>query len=100
MPHLYRYRFSNRVATEEVEGALLLAVLALESLHGAAQVRLDADHAFDAVSRTCVVDGSTSVGRDLNRLFYGFVVREFGEDNVAVERIEKAPQAEERAGAS
>src|SRR5262249_15574154 len=39
---LYRYTFAPEVPPEEVEATLLLALFAVESLHGEAQVRLDA----------------------------------------------------------
>lgn len=84
---IYRYVFPSALHLEEVEGALLLAVLATESLHGEAQVRLDASHFLDTAARTCVVDASTPVGRDLNRLFAGFLRREFGADAFTVERV-------------
>ena len=38
------------------------------------------------VMRKCVIDSSTAVGRDLNKLFVGFLQREFGEDAFHVER--------------
>lgn len=66
-------------------------MLATESLHGATQVRLDAAHAVDADKQSCVVDASTPVGRDLNRLFAGFISREFGEDAFRVQRVERHP---------
>ena len=39
---LYRYNFNSKVPFRDVEESLLLAVLAAESLHGRALVRLDA----------------------------------------------------------
>lgn len=87
MTNLYRYTFEPDVALEEVEASLLLAILAAENLHGEAQVRLDAAHNWDAGSRRCVIDGTTAVGRDVNRLFVGFLRREFGEGTFRVERI-------------
>jgi hypothetical protein len=36
----------------------------------------------------CVFDAGTPVGRDFNRLFIGFIRREFGEDAFRVERVE------------
>ena len=77
---LYRYVFTPDAPIEEVEASLLLAILATESLHGECQVRLEAAHYFDAAKCACVIDAGTPVGRDLNRLFTGFVRREFGED--------------------
>ncbi|MEO2026661.1 MAG: hypothetical protein ABGZ23_12350 [Fuerstiella sp.] len=84
---LYRYEFQPDVPLEEVEASLLLAVLATESLHGESQVRLDASHYLDPDRRACVIDAGTPVGRDVNRLFVGFMRREYGEDAFRVERI-------------
>lgn len=89
LQELYHYSFAQRVASEEIESTFLLAILAVESLHGPAKVRMEATHAFDAEHRTCVIDASTAVGQDLNRLFIGFVIREFGEDSFNVHRIEE-----------
>jgi len=88
---VYRYSFVDSISFEEVEASLVLALLATEALHGQTQVRLDADHAVDAEKRSCVVDASTAVGRDLNRLFAGFLSREFGADAFEVERVDHLP---------
>jgi hypothetical protein len=98
MKEVYRYTFDPSIAIEEVEAALLLAVISAESIHGESQVQLDAAHHFEAETRTCTVDASTDVGRDLNRLFTGFLRREFGEGVFRVKRMD-APAAAEFAGA-
>jgi hypothetical protein len=84
----YRYAFKAEVPIEEIEASLLLAVMATESLHGESQTRLDAAHYLDPIKRACVIDANTPVGRDLNRLFTGFMGREFGADAFTVERVE------------
>jgi hypothetical protein len=89
---LYRYTFKPDVPLEDIEASLLLAVLSAESLHGEAEVRLDAAHVFDPERNVCVIDASTPVGQDLNRLFVGFVTREFGADVFEVERVNELPQ--------
>lgn len=88
---LYRYNFNSAVPLEDIEASLLLAIVATESLHGEAQVRLDAAHFFDQDRRACVIDADTAVGRDVNRLFVGFIRREFGEDSFRVERVNSLP---------
>lgn len=88
---IYKYVFDSSVDIADIETSLLLALLATESLHGESQVRLEAAHALDAEGRACVIDASGDVGRDLNRLFVGFVRREFGEDAFRVERVERHP---------
>ena len=94
---LYRYIFSEEVPTEDIESSVVLAIMAVESLHGESQVRLDAAHYLYAPSRTCVIDAGTTVGRDLNRLFIGFIRREFGEDSFKVERPPFNPTPREAA---
>ncbi len=89
---VYRYVFKPNVPLEDVEASLLLAVMSAESLHGEAQVRLDAAHYLDPAKRACVIDAGTPVGRDINRLFIGFIRREFGEDAFSVERVNEFPQ--------
>jgi hypothetical protein len=91
---LYRYEFPPEVPLEEIEASLLLALLATESLHGEVQVRLDASHYLDPDRRTCVIDAGTPIGRDVNRLFVGFLRREFGEDAFHVERVASVLQHE------
>jgi hypothetical protein len=89
---VYRYQFTDvEVPIEEVEASLLLAVMATESLHGESQSRLDIAHFLDPVKRACVIDVGTQVGRDFNRLFIGFLRREFGEDAFRVERVVDLP---------
>lgn len=87
---VYRYVFDPDVSMDEIEASLLLAILAAESLHGESQVRLDAQHAVDAERRTMVIDASCDVGSDINRLFVGFVRREFGEDSFRVESLPRS----------
>ena len=89
---VYRYVFDEGVPVEDAEESLLLAVLATECLHGESRVRLDAGYFFDKVKRACVVDATTDVGRDICRIFTGFVSREFGEDSFRVERVEGAAE--------
>ena len=93
---VYRYGFQPHVPREEIEASLLLALLATESLHGESQVRLDAAYYLDPEQRGCVIEAGTPVGRDINRLFVGFLRREFGEDAFTVERVaqhERQPQS-------
>jgi hypothetical protein len=88
---VYRYRLAGHVPATEAEATLVLSILSVEALHGESQARLDACHAFDAKLRTVVIDGSTRVGRDFNRLFLGFLTHEFGPGSFRVERV---PQPE------
>ena len=86
---IYRYEFGDGVPAVEVETTLVLSIFGVESLHGEAQTRLDVQHAFNAKQRVVVIDASTDVGRDLNRLFIGFLTREFGPGSFRVERVQQ-----------
>jgi hypothetical protein len=93
MKTIYRYRFPEGAPMEDVELTLLMAAFGVQSLHGEVQTALDAAHALDLPKRTCDIDASTAVGRDLNKLFAGFLRREFGDDCFTVERIDGAAPA-------
>jgi hypothetical protein len=86
-PEQYRYVFSSAVPFDGVVDALLLARWGAEALHGETPARLEAAHNFDRDNRACEIDAATPVGRDLNRLFAGYVTREFGADGFKVERV-------------
>ncbi len=85
----YRYVFREDVPAEEVEAALCLALIGTESLHGEVQARLDIGHYLDTSRRQCVIEANTPSGADLNRLFAGFLTREFGAETFHVERIDE-----------
>ena len=82
-----RYQFDKSLDITDVEATVTLAVLATESLHGEPRVRLEARHSFDANSRSCTIDATNEAGVDLNRLFLGFMSREFGRDSFQVEML-------------
>jgi hypothetical protein len=84
----YRYEFGTDVPMEEVKASILLAVLGCESLHGETEVHLNAVYTLDHKQRACVIDVSSEVGKDLNRLFAGFVRREFGRSRFQVRRLD------------
>ena len=91
---VYRYEFTDVVPAAEIETTLILSLFAVEALHGESQTRLDAGQALDSKRRTVVIDAATEVGRDLNRVFIGFISREFGPGSFRVERVHRNPQPE------
>lgn len=93
---VYRYRFASHVALEEVEASLVLAFLGAESLHGSAQVQLDAAHYLDAAMRTLIVDGATAVGLTINRLLVGYLRRELAATDFQVERVSEREAAAQK----
>lgn len=86
----YRFELVTNAATEQAEGCLDLALLAVESLHGASETRMDASYTAHTKDRVIVIDAHSEVGRDLCRLFAGFLAEECGPDTFHVERIEES----------
>jgi hypothetical protein len=84
-PAVYRYQFDPDLPIDEVEHTLVLCLLAVQSIHGETAARLAVGHYFDRHRRACVVDGRTPEGRDLAKLFTGFLTREFGPDQFQVQ---------------
>ena len=84
---LYKYKFNDDVPPRDLEESLLLAVLAVECLHGESRVRLQARYCLRAKDGKCVIDATTDVGSDLTKVFTGFVTREFGPGAFNVRRI-------------
>jgi hypothetical protein len=81
---IYRFTFTRDVPMDDVEQALVLALMVVEVLHGDAKTRLGVGHAFDRKRRLCVVDATTTEGKDLCKLMVGFLTREFGPDAFTV----------------
>lgn len=76
----YRYQFDDEVPVRDIEETLILALLAVESMHGRTRVRMDARFQLDKKNRACVIDADTQIGADLAKIFTGYVTREFGDD--------------------
>ncbi len=84
---VFRFSFSVDVALDEAEMTLQLATFAAEGLFGSADVRLDFGYHVDVDRRVILIDGSTEVGSAVAHIFTGLLLREFGEDSFAVERV-------------
>jgi hypothetical protein len=91
MSIVYHYIFSQTVPVGEIEATLLRTLLTAEYLHGPSRVRLDAAHYLDADEKICVVDATTAVGQDVNKLFVGSLETVFGPDAFKVERVANMP---------
>ena len=83
----YRYRFDESIPINEVRESLLLAVLAVEGIHGRCAVRLAGPFNFDRKKSACVIDGSTEIGQHVAGIFTGFLQKQFGDAAFQVERL-------------
>lgn len=83
---IYRFRFARTVPAKDIEDTLMLALMAVESLHGRARLRMDGCYWFDKPQRLCEIDASTKVGADLAEIFTGYATREYGDDAVTIQQ--------------
>ena len=77
----------GRVAQDDVEQALDLAVLTAGFVHGRDRVRIEAYIDVDAAERLVTIDASTVAGRHLSRLFAGLLRTLHGANSFHVERV-------------
>jgi hypothetical protein len=87
----YSFTFGEGVSQEEAHEAFLLALVALESLHGKASVRMDCRFSTNERAKTFYINSSTSIGSDLARLFTGFAIHAYGCDSVRIRRGQGRP---------
>ncbi len=90
---IYRYSFGETIPVAEAEESLMLAALAAECIHGRSALRLAGAFLFDADRRSCVIDGSTEIGRHIAAIFTGFLTKQFGDEAFTVERNPKRGDA-------
>jgi hypothetical protein len=83
--HIYHYRFARTIPAREIEETLMLAVIAVESLHGRARLTMDGRYRFDKAQHLCEIDATTEVGMDLARIFTGYVTREYGDISISID---------------
>ncbi|MEN1705824.1 MAG: hypothetical protein AAGJ54_09990 [Planctomycetota bacterium] len=84
---IYRFRFAAGVNMAEVNEALELALLAVESLRGASEVRLDAPRSGNDDLRAVAIDGSFGAGHEVVKVFVALCQREFGPSGFRIDRI-------------
>ena len=81
------YRFASEVPLPEIEGTLLLAVLAVAALVGEAAVQIDGRYTLDPEQGVCLIDAGTETGRSIAKVFTGLANQEFGSSAFVVERV-------------
>ena len=81
-----RIRYGDDVDMDQAGELLVMAVLAAESVYGRSALRLDARFVLDEDRRRCVVDTGSPLGRDIALVYIGFLVREYGDEAIGVER--------------
>lgn len=87
---VYRFTFARTIDLVEAESTLQLAILATEGLLGEACVRMETSYNVDAPRCAILVDGGTTAGNAVVRIFTAFITREFGADAFSVRRLARS----------
>lgn len=82
----YSFNFSRGIPHKDVEGTFMLALLAVESLHGKEAVRMDCRFKTDFPQRRCLIGAGSQIGCELARIFAGLVTHAFGREEVRIRR--------------
>lgn len=85
------FHLKRHIDIDDVQDTLTLAVLGAENLHGRSRIRLDGWWRLDRQRRRCTIDAGTEVGRDIARLFVGYLAKEFGETSFTVRHQPLSP---------
>lgn len=73
----------------DLESQLALAIISAESAYGSARVRINASYYLSKEKPEVVIDVSSDVGEHIAQVFTGLMIRNLGENNFRVRRLEK-----------
>ena len=93
---VYKYSFDNDVPFASIKSSLAFALMAVESLIGEPEMVLGVAHTIDKSGRTVEIAGRSRAGKLLNKLFVGFLIREFGPEAFSVQRVSRPSQDEQQ----
>lgn len=69
----YKFTFCPDVSMSEVQHALAISTIAVESIHGEAAMMVDGKFTVDRRARVCLIDAEAQISEDLARVFAGFM---------------------------
>ena len=69
----YRFSFEPDISMDEVEKALALSTIAVESIYGESAMMVDGKFTVSKRARTCLIDAETQLGQDLAKVLARFL---------------------------
>lgn len=98
MSSVCRFKFTKGIDRETIEKQLALAIISTECTFGRPKVRMNASYYFSPKKKIgsvknevkVVIDVSNRIGEHIAGLFTGLIIRQFGEDKFAVDRLDDA----------
>ncbi len=88
----YEFSFAGHVPMRRVSQTLMVAVHAIESIHGKPAMRMESGLKIDPETGACTMSADSYVGEDLARAFAGFLNVTIGETAYQVTRGSRAPK--------
>ena len=84
--NVYNFTFDDSVSAVDVQSTFMLALIAVESMHGSVAVRMECRFNCYQKMRQYHVHTDSPIGNDLARIFAGFAMRAYGYGAVQVQR--------------
>lgn len=71
--NVYKFTFAKDVSIEEVNNAMAMAAIAVESIYGEHAMMIDGKFYVSDRQRICLIDSESQLGQDLAKVFAGFI---------------------------
>lgn len=86
--YTYKFIITNPQNKNILKVLLTMALKETELIYGKAKVKLETNYKLYDNRPICLIEGGTESSEHLAKLLSGFLIKEVGEDNFKVERIE------------
>lgn len=87
MTEICRFRFPTDTDTGVIESQFTLAIVAAECAFGQPRVRMNVAYCISEDKLQVAIDVSTDIGQHIAQVFTGLMIRQLGEDNFIVNRL-------------
>lgn len=91
---LYTYRLTDKVDPGKLRSLLTIAATAVEGLHGRAVMILDIHFSYDPEESSVVIDGHSTAGKDMAKIFTCLLSKQCGESSFTVSTERPVTKAE------
>ena len=83
---VYNFTFSDEISPLQARATFMLALVAVQSLHGAVAVSMECRFHSNLMRKQYHVHSGSPIGNDLARIFAGFCFNAYGPEAVKVRR--------------
>ena len=83
----FQFEFNRKADMTKVEEVMLMAVAAIEGIHGRSRVQYDATYGINHGTRICLVNADNQIGVDLTKVLVEFLNLEVGRYEYRIRRV-------------